>query len=159
MPSLIKVARMKHLVDEPGDKRKLHQRSVPTIGGIIIFAAIIFSYSLYFPTKVPSGLKDVKQLNEMIDAFTIAATDFKYLLSAMVLLFFIGVKDDIVGFSPVKKLVGHFVVGSILVLLADIRIRNMHGIFGIYEIPLAASLIPPALPRPPTSTWALTTTG
>ena len=38
MPSLIKVARMKHLVDEPSEERKLHQRSVPTIGGIIIFA-------------------------------------------------------------------------------------------------------------------------
>ena len=45
MPSLIKVARMKHLVDEPTEGRKLHSRSVPTIGGIIIFAAIIFSYS------------------------------------------------------------------------------------------------------------------
>ncbi len=43
MPSLIKVARMKHLVDEPGDARKVHHRSVPTIGGIIIFAAVLFS--------------------------------------------------------------------------------------------------------------------
>src|SRR5690606_15040213 len=49
MPSLIKVARMKHLVDEPSESRKLHARSVPTIGGIIIFAAIIFSYALWFP--------------------------------------------------------------------------------------------------------------
>ncbi|MFN3875329.1 MAG: hypothetical protein ACK4L7_05420, partial [Flavobacteriales bacterium] len=49
MPTLIKVARMKHLVDEPGEQRKLHHRSVPTIGGIIIFAAIIFSYALWFP--------------------------------------------------------------------------------------------------------------
>ena len=39
-PSLIKVAKLKHLVDEPGEDRKLHSRSVPTIGGIIIFGAI-----------------------------------------------------------------------------------------------------------------------
>ncbi len=38
-PSLIKVAKLKHLVDEPGEDRKLHNRSVPTIGGIIIFGA------------------------------------------------------------------------------------------------------------------------
>ncbi|MCB0769316.1 MAG: hypothetical protein KDC00_02795, partial [Flavobacteriales bacterium] len=49
MPSLIKVARMKHLVDEPSEERKVHHRSVPTIGGIIIFASIIFSYALWFP--------------------------------------------------------------------------------------------------------------
>ena len=106
MPSLIKVARMKHLVDEPSEARKLHQRSVPTIGGIIIFAAIIF----------------------------------KFLLASMVLLFFIGVKDDIIGFSPVKKLVGHMVVGYILVVMADIRIKDMHGLFGVYELPITLSI-------------------
>ncbi|MBK9515383.1 MAG: hypothetical protein IPO05_17605 [Flavobacteriales bacterium] len=55
------------------------------------------------------------------------------MLAAMVLLFFIGVKDDIIGFSPVKKLVGHMLVGYILVMMADIRINDMHGLFGIYE--------------------------
>jgi UDP-N-acetylmuramyl pentapeptide phosphotransferase/UDP-N-acetylglucosamine-1-phosphate transferase len=57
MPSLIKVARIKHLVDEPGDARKVHRRSVPTIGGIIIFAAILFSYSLWFPQASSAGVQ------------------------------------------------------------------------------------------------------
>ncbi|MGB1032287.1 MAG: hypothetical protein ACPGWM_06720, partial [Flavobacteriales bacterium] len=48
MPSLIKVAKLKHLVDEPGEARKLHRRSVPTIGGILIFAGTILGYSLWF---------------------------------------------------------------------------------------------------------------
>lgn len=141
MPSLIKVARMKHLVDEPSEARKLHARSVPTIGGIIIFASIIFSYALYFPTHWSLKFTDVDQARDVFKSFRDATTDFKYVLAAMVLLFFIGVKDDIVGFSPVKKLLGHFVVGAILVLMADIRIRDMHGIFGIYELPFAASVI------------------
>ncbi len=51
MPSLIKVAKLKHLVDEPGDERKLHNRSVPTIGGIMIFAGTLFAYCLLFPSK------------------------------------------------------------------------------------------------------------
>ncbi|MBP7408099.1 MAG: undecaprenyl/decaprenyl-phosphate alpha-N-acetylglucosaminyl 1-phosphate transferase [Flavobacteriales bacterium] len=141
MPSLIKVARMKHLVDEPSEARKLHQRSVPTIGGIIIFAAIIFSYALYFPTEWSAQFKDIDQVRGMFNAFSRATADFKYVLAAMVLLFFIGVKDDIVGFSPVKKLVGHFVVGSILVLLADIRIHSLHGIFGVYYLPYSVSVL------------------
>jgi UDP-N-acetylmuramyl pentapeptide phosphotransferase/UDP-N-acetylglucosamine-1-phosphate transferase len=48
-PSLIKVAKLKHLVDEPGESRKVHRRRVPTIGGVIIFSAILFVYTLCFP--------------------------------------------------------------------------------------------------------------
>lgn len=139
MPSLIKVARMKHLVDEPSEARKMHTRSVPTIGGIIIFAAIIFTYALWFPEAkiLDSGGKGYEALYFAMGA---AYSDLKYLIAAMVLLFFIGVKDDIIGFSPVKKLVGHMVVGYILVVMAGIRITDMHGVFGIYELPDSISI-------------------
>ncbi|MEZ4737848.1 MAG: MraY family glycosyltransferase [Flavobacteriales bacterium] len=139
MPSLIKVARMKHLVDEPSEERKVHHRSVPTIGGIIIFASIIFSYSLWFPEAAKTG-DETFNFERMYFAMGAAYLDFKYMLSAMVLLFFIGVKDDIIGFSPVKKLVGHMVVGYILVMMAGIRIADMHGVFGIYELPDSISI-------------------
>ncbi|MDQ3100629.1 MAG: undecaprenyl/decaprenyl-phosphate alpha-N-acetylglucosaminyl 1-phosphate transferase, partial [Bacteroidota bacterium] len=134
MPSLIKVARMKHLVDEPSEGRKLHARSVPTIGGIIIFAAIIFSYALWFPQAALIG-KGQSDYFGMYKAMGAAYKDFKFVIAAMILLFFIGVKDDIIGFSPVKKLIGHLVVGYIIVIMAHIRITDMHGVFGIYELP------------------------
>lgn len=141
MPSLIKVARMKHLVDEPSEARKLHQRSVPTIGGIIIFAAVIFSYALWFPKAGMIGVEEHGlEYRSLYEAMGSAYSDFKHMLAAMVLLFFIGVKDDIIGFSPVKKLVGHMIVGYILVIMADIRISSMHGIFGVYELPQSISI-------------------
>ncbi|HNK86187.1 MAG TPA: hypothetical protein PKL41_13355, partial [Flavobacteriales bacterium] len=89
MPSLIKVARMKHLVDEPSEERKIHSRSVPTIGGIIIFAAILFSYSLWFPQASVLGfsIEDFKVLYQDMGA---AYKDFKFTIAVMVLLFFIG---------------------------------------------------------------------
>ncbi|HWY35362.1 MAG TPA: hypothetical protein VNX68_12005, partial [Nitrosopumilaceae archaeon] len=46
-PPLIKVAILKRLFDEPGE-RKIHKRVVPTIGGIIIFAATLFSFALWY---------------------------------------------------------------------------------------------------------------
>ncbi len=134
MPSLIKVARMKHLVDEPGEGRKLHSRSVPTIGGIIIFAAIIFSYSLWFPHARADLAGPMANFRALYIEMGTAYADFKIVIAVMVLLFFIGVKDDIIGFSPVKKLVGHFVVAYILVIMGDIRIRDMHGILGLYAL-------------------------
>jgi len=139
MPSLIKVARMKHLVDEPSEERKIHSRSVPTIGGIIIFAAILFSYSLWFPQASVLGfsIEDFKVLYQDMGA---AYKDFKFTIAVMVLLFFIGVKDDIIGFSPVKKLVGHMIVAYILVVMGGVRIRDMHGILGVYELPEEISI-------------------
>jgi UDP-GlcNAc:undecaprenyl-phosphate/decaprenyl-phosphate GlcNAc-1-phosphate transferase len=126
-PSLIKVAKLKHLVDEPGEARKLHKRSIPTLGGIIIFAATIFSFSLWFPTESKSIVKDI--------------SDYKHIISSLLILFFIGVKDDIIGTAPMKKLIGHIVVSFILVMMADIRIEQMHGIFGVSSMPYWASIM------------------
>ena len=117
-PSLIKVAKLKHLVDEPKEVRKMHGWSIPTIGGIVIFGAVLFSYSLWFPDKY-------EHISHML-------TNFKYLIACMVLLFFVGVKDDLIGTAPIKKLIAHGIVGFILVVMADIRVDNLHGLFGYY---------------------------
>jgi UDP-N-acetylmuramyl pentapeptide phosphotransferase/UDP-N-acetylglucosamine-1-phosphate transferase len=121
-PSLIKVAKLKHLVDEPGESRKVHRRRVPTIGGVIIFSAILFGYTLWFPDD------DVIGLNQ-------ALSDFKYIIASLLILFFVGVKDDIIGTAPVKKLIAHAMVAFILVMMAEIRITGMQGLFGVHELP------------------------
>jgi UDP-N-acetylmuramyl pentapeptide phosphotransferase/UDP-N-acetylglucosamine-1-phosphate transferase len=129
-PSLIKVAILKRLFDAPGDTRKLHTRMVPTIGGIMIFAGTVFSYSLWFPSQ---------KMHDGIQLFN-AVNDYRFILSTLLVMFFVGVKDDIIGTAPVKKLVAHVLVGMVLVLMADIRIVSMHGIFGIDVLPYWASV-------------------
>lgn len=127
-PSLIKVAKLKHLVDEPSEARKLHTRSIPTIGGIIIFSAFIFSCLLWFPDHKPRAVQELGQFN--------------YLMACLVLLFFVGVKDDIIGMSPVKKLLAHLMVGFILVVMGDIRIESFQGLLGMdIELPEYASYL------------------
>ena len=121
-PSLIKVAKLKHLVDEPSEERKLHTRSIPTIGGIVIFGALIFSYSIWFPENY-----------YYIDK---AVINFKTVVSVLTLLFFVGIKDDIIGTAPLKKLAAHFIVGFIIVIISDIRVENMHHIFGVESLEL-----------------------
>ena len=128
-PSLIKVAFLKRLFDEPGEARKLHKRVVPTIGGIIIFAATVFAVAMWFPV----GLNPYESLIRGVK-------DFQYIVATLLMLFFVGIKDDIVGTAPIKKLAAHIIVGMILVLMAEIRIRSLHGLFGIYDIPLWASI-------------------
>ncbi|MBN4072255.1 undecaprenyl/decaprenyl-phosphate alpha-N-acetylglucosaminyl 1-phosphate transferase [Flavobacteriales bacterium AH-315-E23] len=126
-PALIKVAEKKMLVDEPDEKRKLHKVGIPSVGGIIIFAATLFSYALWFPAEIQDGQ-------------TVINADLKYVVATLLVLFFVGIKDDIIGTSPVKKLVAHFIVGLILVTMADIRLTSMHGLFGIQAIPEWASI-------------------
>lgn len=145
IPSLIKVAILKRLFDEPG-ARKLHTRMIPTIGGIIIFAATIFSFALWFPSgsfipegNLPETISNVKYTSDLQQA-QLAMDDFKYILATVLILFFVGVKDDIIGTAPIKKLAAHIVVGMILVMMADVRLSGLHGIFGIYEIPEWASV-------------------
>lgn len=133
-PVLIKVAKLKHLVDEPGDARKVHSRSVPTIGGIMIFAGTIIAYSMWFPSAGES------QFGVNYNILS-ALQEFKFLVASMFILFFLGVKDDIIGVSPTKKLFIHMVVGMILILMANIRITSLHGMFSLYEIPDWASIM------------------
>ncbi len=129
-PALIKVAVLKRLIDLPTEDRKVHKRAIPTIGGIIIYAATLFSFSLWY------NIDDLHEYDQIYES----VKEFKILVATSLVLFFVGVKDDIIGTSPVKKLFANILVGLILVLMGDIRITGLHGVFGVEEIPQWGSI-------------------
>lgn len=112
IPSIIEIARNKHLYDEPGE-RSSHIVGTPSLGGIAIFAGAIFS--IVFWTS--------------FDQFG----SLQYILCALLLLFLIGAKDDISPVSPTKKLIGQIMAASILVLKSDIRLESMYGLLGFHS--------------------------
>jgi UDP-N-acetylmuramyl pentapeptide phosphotransferase/UDP-N-acetylglucosamine-1-phosphate transferase len=120
IPSIIKVAIIKNLFDEPGE-RKAHKSSIPTLGGLAIFAGVVFSYTFW-----SSGFD-----NEST----------QYIIAAIIVMFFIGIKDDIIELTPRKKFYGQLISAIIIVLFAEIRVTNLFGIFGIYEIPYWFSIL------------------
>lgn len=120
IPSIINIANKKNLVDEPGD-RHVHKVRTPSLGGIGIFAGIIFSIVLWTP----------------FDVFG----DLQYILCAFIIVFLIGAKDDIIPMRPWKKLVGEFLAASILVFKSNVRISSFYGTFGIYDLPETASIL------------------
>jgi UDP-N-acetylmuramyl pentapeptide phosphotransferase/UDP-N-acetylglucosamine-1-phosphate transferase len=124
-PALIKVAVLKRLIDLPTEDRKVHKRAIPTIGGIIIYAATLFSFSLWY------NIDDLHEYDQIYES----VKEFKILVATSLVLFFVGVKDDIIGTAPVKKLFANIIVGLILILMGDIRITGLHGVFGVEEIP------------------------
>ncbi len=127
MPTLIKVAKMKHLVDEPEDPRKIHHRSIPTVGGIMIFIALFFN--VYFWMS----------LGETPPTETFQSGSI--LAACCVLIFFMGLKDDIIGMSAAKKLLVHLVVGFLLVTIGGFRIHSFGGLFGVEALPEALSMV------------------
>lgn len=129
-PALIRVAILKRLTDVPMEDRKIHKRSIPTVGGIIIYAATMFSFALWY--KVGDG--------KMYDEIYQSIEEFKLIIATSLVLFFVGVKDDIIGTAAVKKLFAHILVALILVLIGNIRITSLYGIFGVWEIPYWASV-------------------
>lgn len=127
MPTLIKVAKLKRLVDEPEDPRKIHHRSVPTIGGVMIFITLMFNVFFW------------SSLGDAIDAKAMSAGAI--LAACSVLIFFMGLKDDIIGLSAAKKLLVHLGVGLLLVSIGDYRIESFGGLFGIEMLPVPFSMI------------------
>ncbi len=113
IPPIVKVAHAKRLFD-PCTGRKIHKQVVPPLGGIAIFAGIVISAII-----ATDGLS--------FDAL-------KYIVAAVTILFFIGLKDDLMDISARKKFVVQIIAAVILVTLGNIRLTNFHGILGIHEV-------------------------
>jgi UDP-GlcNAc:undecaprenyl-phosphate GlcNAc-1-phosphate transferase len=120
IPSVIRVAQKKNLIDIPGH-RAAHEKPTPSLGGIAIFAGTVFAITMWTPFRYFAGLQ--------------------YILCAMMVIFLIGAKDDIMPMSPMRKLGGQFVAAAILAVKADVIITTLYGLFGIEQLPYWVGLI------------------
>ncbi|MEO6288610.1 MAG: MraY family glycosyltransferase, partial [Ginsengibacter sp.] len=120
IPVIIEVAKEKKFFDEP-DERKVHKAVIPTLGGLGIFAGFIVATLM----GVPPGMSSVLQ----------------YFMAAIMVVFFLGIKDDILILSATKKFIGQLVAAAIIIKFGGVQITNMHGFLGIYEIPHTASIL------------------
>lgn len=120
MPVIIRIASIKKLVDVP-DSRKIHKTPIPSLGGVGIFAGFILAVLVAVPFKASAGLQ--------------------YYAAAAFVIFLIGLKDDVLIITPLKKFMGQLVVAFIVINLADVRLVSLHGIFGVGDLPYAVSLL------------------
>lgn len=120
VPVIIKYSLKKNLVDVPG-RRKIHKRETPSMGGIAIFCGFFISLLIWVE------LAEWKEI--------------KFILVSLFVIFFIGVRDDLVPLKPSLKLVGQILAAIVLISLFDLRLKSLYGLFGIYELPLIASYL------------------
>jgi UDP-GlcNAc:undecaprenyl-phosphate GlcNAc-1-phosphate transferase len=114
VPVIIKYSLKKNLVDIPG-RRKIHKKVTPSMGGIAIFGGFFISTLIWLDFQSWGHIK--------------------FILVALFVIFFIGVRDDLVPLRPRVKLVGQIMSASLLILFFDLRLHSLYGLFGIFELP------------------------
>ncbi len=114
IPPIIRIAIAKNLCDVPG-VRSSHTTNTPRLGGIAIFAGLLFAIIFWTPFKDFGNLQ--------------------YILCAFIVIFLIGAKDDMEMLSPSKKLIGELLAAAILVFKSNVKLTSLYGIFGVYDIP------------------------
>jgi len=116
VPSIIYVAHLKNILDKP-NLRTVHESLTPRLGGLAVFAGFMSALTIF--GSLDNGVQQ--------------------LLAGCIILFFIGLKDDLVTISAFKKFAVQLLATGIVMIIADIRIRSFQGIFGIFELPIGVS--------------------
>lgn len=115
VPSLIKLAYKKRLFDDPAlEERKIHRYRTPNLGGIAVLTSFAFTACLCIPGNI------LPYAN--------------YIFASGLLIFSVGLKDDLAALNPYKKFLGQTITALIVVYFADIRLTSFYGVFGIYDI-------------------------
>ena len=119
IPVIINVSEIKKLYDLP-NARKIHALPVPSLGGLGIFAGFIISCLMTISFSSAPG--------------------FQYYFAAALVIFFLGLKDDILILTPMKKIIGQIIAAFIIIYKGGIVIKSMHGFLGVNELPEVISL-------------------
>ncbi len=119
-PAIKNVAEAKNLMDNP-DARSSHHTKVPNLGGVGIYLSIVVAITML------GAVLDTKSLFLILGGITI--------------LFFLGLKDDILVLSPRKKFIGQLLAAFLLIVFTDTRILGFSGLFGVTLLPYAVSVL------------------
>ena len=116
VPSIIYIAHLKNMLDTP-NLRTVHESLTPRLGGVAIFAGFMSALTIF--ADLSNGIQQ--------------------LLAGCIVLFFVGLKDDLVTISVMKKFIGQLLATGVVMVMADIRITSFQGILGIQELPVGIS--------------------
>ncbi len=103
------------LYDSPGD-HKIHSDFIPSMGGVAIMLGAIFALLMSL------------SLNNWMEA--------KYFFISLALMFFIGLRDDVLALTPKQKLYSQFLPVFLLVFLNQVTLRSTYGIIDLPFVPL-----------------------
>lgn len=110
---ILQVAKRKNLMDTP-DERKQQKSPVPVLGGIAVFFGII--------------------VGMMFLNLQLAGSSLFPMVSAMVVMLYIGFIDDIINIKPSVRLIMEMLVAFVLILGMKSYICNFQGLWGVQKL-------------------------
>ncbi len=128
IPQILLIAYRKKLFDEP-DERKIHRVPVPRLGGIA-FTLVIF-FSLAFVFGVNMLLDNSSILAGIREEITVISFGF----CAVLLLYIVGIADDLIGVRYRAKFVVQIFAAAMLIA-GGLYFNNFYGVLWLNEIPL-----------------------
>ncbi|MDO9154300.1 MAG: MraY family glycosyltransferase [Paludibacter sp.] len=119
MPLVINIAKKRNFVVKP-NKRTSHKGDIPNIGGINIFISFLLTV-FFFSYGIISQLQ--------------------YSIIGVFIILIVGFVDDLIDIKASWKLIGEITSAFFLIVLSDIRIKNLHGFLGILNLSLPTSYL------------------
>lgn len=122
IPRILVISLRKRLFDQP-DSRKVHHRPISRLGGVTFFPVILI-------VMCTIGLL---QFYEMENITSSVISESLCLVAGLMLLYMIGVCDDLIGVRYRRKFEVQILAAAFLPF-AGLSIQNLGGLFGWYEI-------------------------
>lgn len=129
IPKILLISYKKRLFDLP-DSRKVHQVPVPRLGGISFFPVILISSCFILGVRVSTGFPIVE----------LPAHEFLFFTVGGMMLFLIGVADDLIGVSYRYKFLVQ-IIAAFLIVCPGEWFNTLGGLFGIYELPVTLGVL------------------
>lgn len=127
IPKILVISYKKELFDMP-DSRKVHKVPIPRLGGVSFFPAILISVCFMMGVRYFTGYTlvniDIEQ----------TLCQFFFLAAGGMLLYLVGLADDLIGVGYRYKFMAQIVAALLLVWPGE-WINSLGGLFGVYEIP------------------------
>lgn len=125
IPRILVVSFKKRLFDF-ADERKVHTGIVPRLGGVAFVPSIIVSVCIV------TGISSLVITSDT-NAFSVPVLQIAFGLCSLILLYFEGIMDDLVGLRYRVKFVVQ-IACALLIAASGIWLNDFHGLFGIGEI-------------------------
>ena len=122
IPRILVISLRKRLFDQP-DSRKVHHRPISRLGGVTFFPVILI-------VMCTIGLLQFYEIEKITSS---VISESLCLVAGLMLLYMIGVCDDLIGVRYRRKFEVQILAAAFLPF-AGLSIQNLGGLFGWYEI-------------------------
>lgn len=129
IPRILLISFRKKLFDEVDSERKIHCSAVPRLGGIAFGPVILFS--IFFIAGFNISVFPGESFCDMAFGEIVILSG---ILCASLLVYLVGIADDLVRVNFYAKFVVQIIAACLLVA-SGLWISNLHGLFGINELP------------------------